>query len=175
MMKAVLAAAIVATSMNVMAEPASGYAGVSLSSLNYEEPGVDIDLSIAPGVFVGAKLNQFVSLEAELVTGADGDVRIYGQNVDVSVNSILNVGAKFTIPTSSQYVTPYARLGISRGELEVKLGYYSSTDSDTSLAYGFGIQSDINDQAFFQIGYQSYYDKDDIAVNGLRGAVAVKF
>lgn len=173
MNKVVLAAAI-AASMNAMADT-SIYAGLTATTLDYAEPEVELDLSPNVGVFAGVKVNEYFSLEAEYNNGGDATTTIFDRPVKVEVDYLFNVGAKLTLPTSNKYVTPYAKLGVTYGELVASSGLFSIRDDGNSFSYGLGLQSDINDKVFLQLGYQSYYDKDNIDVDGFRGAVGVKF
>lgn len=174
MKKLVLALIVGALSMAAHSQP-TGYAGLSASTLDYEEPGVDLGLSTGVGVFAGVKLNDHVSIEAEYNNGGDAATYVFAQPVSVEVDYLLNFSAKLTLPTSNKYITPYARIGFTHGELVASSGFYSLRDNGTSFAYGLGLQSDINDKVFLQLGYQSYYDKDNIDLDGFRGSVGFKF
>ena len=72
-------------------------------------------------------------------------------------------------------VTPYGILGFTRYELEVDNVLGSSSEDESDLSYGIGVNVAINDALSGNLEYMRYFDKDDVTIDGIGLGLTVRF
>ena len=114
---------------------------------------------------VGGYLNDNLALEARLGTGVtDDSVDAGGTEVDVSlrylVGAYLRAGAKV-----GDAAFPYVLLGFTRADVERESLVDSSTQAETDVSYGVGVDFNLSGLTV-AVEYANLVDKDDAVYSG---------
>lgn len=133
----VLAAAATAPAQAQQSQSQQGYyAGVSVSTLNYEESGAGTAKPTAIGVKLGREINKNFAIEGRFGTGLSDD-NIGGSGVEVSLDYYLGAYAKGILPLTPR-IALYGLAGVTYGELSASAGGLRMSGSDSDFSYGFG-------------------------------------
>ena len=146
---ALLSAAAMALALPAMAQMSlsSAYVGGALGQSKFKDcSGCTDDKDASWGLFAGYQFNR--NLAAELGYHDLGSASIPGASIDGTAWELVGVGAW---PFTEQF-SVYGKLGGYRGEL--KGGGTSETNTD--LTYGLGLQFDLNKSLGFRGEWQRY-------------------
>lgn len=149
-------------------------------------PKVDVDfpptLDASPDalqVEFRHSMNRNVWLGAMLTTGFGSDELVPGVDVEVGNSLTVMVGAQAEF---AHHVTGWAFLGYGKAEGSLSAG--ASADGDgNGVAWGLGVDFQINDQMLVDVGYVSLFDDTmdfsgtdvDVAVAGPRVGIGFAF
>lgn len=156
------------------------YAGANIGFFEYEEDGLS-DLwepSFATaGIKVGASFNQYIDGEIRFLRGllADDIVLqgvLFEMDLDYIAGAYLKVGA-------GEVLHPYALVGYSKSKLTLTGSQggstRSTTDSESDVSFGLGVDLWLKNQLGFNLECVSYYDKDDASISGCAVGAALRF
>ncbi|MFC5478553.1 porin family protein [Massilia suwonensis] len=130
---AAAAFAIAASSAAFAAEPPSFYAGVDISSTDFD----DFDRDTGFGAFVGYKYNENISLEAGFHRLADNRYTAGTLSADVTVDQY-DLSVLGTLPLSNGFDV-YGRLGYNRLTVDVDAPGFFGKEHQSKLVYGIGL------------------------------------
>ncbi|WP_166254570.1 porin family protein [Marinobacter salicampi] len=147
------------------------YAGANYTFVDVDGDDLDADLGTLSGK-VGAHVNPYFGVEARAGFGVvDEDIN---STTELSVNSFFGAYGTLSVVNESP-VTPYGILGFTRYELEVDNVLGSSTEDESDLSYGIGVNFAVNDALSANLEYMRYFDKDDVTIDGLGLGLTVSF
>lgn len=162
----------------------NSYGAVQFASLDYEESGFD---AISPKAIVfraGNRLNETIGFEGRFAIGtSEGStsVSVMGVPLEVSVDVDNIIGAYVTANASvGSTANVYGLIGLARVDLTSKASIpgfasFAVSDSDTGVSFGFGGDIGVNEDVALNIEYMSYYDEDDISIDGMAFGLKFKF
>ncbi len=163
------------TTAPALAADTGWYAGASYAQTFYKESGLsELDLS-AIQVQGGYRMTPHLALETRFGLGIGDDTTrefIYGERVDLTteIDYVVSGFAKAILPLDA--IELYALAGFTYASLEydlrlVNYGYsVQEDDSDSDFSYGVGLAVNPQDNVSLFIEYVSYYDKDDVEIDG---------
>lgn len=147
------------------------YAGGNYTFVNIDGSGTDADLGTLSAK-VGGNITPLIGLEARAGFGvADENV---GLGTDLSVNSFFGGYATINAVNESP-VTPYGIIGFTRYELELDGPAGSTTDDDSDLSYGAGVNIALSEELSGNVEYMRYVDTDDATVDGIGLGLTLHF
>ncbi|MBC7190863.1 porin family protein [Marinobacter sp.] len=148
------------------------YGGLNYSFVNIDAGnGGDADTGTLSGK-VGGLVTPYFGLEARAGFGVVDDTI---NRVDYSLDNFFGGYTTLNLANESP-ATPYAILGFTRVEVEVDAGRLgSSTDDDSDISYGLGVNMDITPQLAGNIEYMRYYDSDDVTIDALSLGATFRF
>ena len=164
-----------------------GYAGLSISGLNYTEESIDVHFS-ALFLVAGAYLDRrnLLSIEAEtLLLASSGEHREYVNNSSINlkldIKSAYSLGVRLTHPITSN-VKPYLYVGATKVKTKTTIaaqtGSYSGSasvnSSEVEPSYAIGLLVDTK-KISTSLGYKMFYHKNNIKADGIRLTSALKF
>lgn len=162
---------------------AGSYGGISVSSIDYSEEGINDDASLtAVSGKIGSMLNENFGFEIRVGTGiADDDVPVVisGLNVDVNVELKSFYGAyiKGLIPISDK-IHPYVILGYTHGKVEYSASYlgleFSDDSSESDVSFGAGFDIYLSESSSLNLEYLNWFDKDGTEISGLSIGIEAK-
>lgn len=172
-----IALAALTTGGQAMAEY---YVGGNISSVKVEEDwsGEKANLVSLYGR-LGTEFTENFSAEIRVGTGIDDDkinVNVLGTNVPVKVelNHFYGAYVRGTIPVADTFY-PYAVVGFTRAELELKVPGGSASDSDDDVSFGVGTDIRLSANTDLNLEYMNYYDKDDLSIDGFSVGFTYRF
>lgn len=135
MFKKIAAAAflLAASSAAFAAEPPSFYAGIDVSSTDFD----DFDRDTGFGAFVGYKYNDNISVEAGYHRLADKRYSAGTLNADVQIDQY-DLSVLGSVPLSSGFDL-YGRLGYNRLTVDVDAPGFFGKEHQSKLVYGLGL------------------------------------
>lgn len=111
------------------------------------------------GIFVGYKLNELYSVEAEYAKLGGFDV-----SARVNKSSVVAISGVALLPIKKQF-SAVGKLGLSKSSLEnaAAPGYTGQTvtPKNTSLSLGLGIQYNVTPKTGIQVGIDIYQEGDE--------------
>lgn len=69
----------------------------------------------------------------------------------------------------------FARLGWAKSQLDLSANGASRSLSDSSVAFGAGVQTQFSKDVYGQIDYMRFYNKDGVKADGLAVSVGTRF
>lgn len=172
-------------SAHTYAEQNQGYYGIGYHMGSYEKNGVpEADIG-AIAFRAGGYLNQVIALEARLALGiTDDTVRANAQNlglgtsldanVDIDLDTALSVFVKADVPVTP-FVNAYGLLGFTRAEIEASTGGLKTSESETGLSYGLGMEGEISRHTSLSIEYVLLLDEDDFEYTAINIGITARF
>jgi outer membrane immunogenic protein len=148
------------------------YGGLNYSFVNIDaDNGGDADTGTLSGK-VGGLVTPYFGLEAR---GGFGVVDDTINGVDFSLDNFFGGYATLNLANESP-ATPYAILGFTRVEVEADAGPLgTTTDDDSDISYGLGVNVDITPELAGNLEYIRYYDGDDVTVDALGLGATLRF
>lgn len=163
MKKLILATALLLplSAMSMTLDKSRLYMGGSYSNIDIQSDGVSVDLSTL-SVVGGFRVNRFVALEGRLGQGQSKG-NLGGAVVEVDRYVGLNLVG--TYPLGDENFRLYGSLGYNDIELTLSAPGILGSDSYDSVNYGLGI-SYVVGPLEYRIGYENFYDKDNVKADG---------
>lgn len=125
--------ALAASSAAFAAEPPFFYAGIDISSTDFD----DFDRDTGFGAFVGYKFNENIALEAGYHRLADKRYSAGTLSADVQIDQY-DLSVLGTLPLSSGFDL-YGRLGYNRLTVDVDAPGFFGKEHQSKLVYGVGL------------------------------------
>lgn len=155
-------------------EGASLYSGLNYTFVNLDTGSGDADVGTLSAK-VGGLLTPFFGLEARGGVGVK-DETIRG--VDFSLDNFYGAYGTLNLANESP-VTPYAILGFTRVELKAEyegaVASASTSEDESGMSYGVGLNVDIAPNVAGNLEYMRYYDDDDVTIDGLGVGATFRF
>lgn len=153
------------------------YVELGYSTLKIKDsdvPGLSFDNAVATGI-VGYKFHPNLAGELFLATGVSDDSITYlGQRITSEVKSSYGLFLKPTFMVTKQ-LELFGRVGFTRSEVEYTVVTTRTSETETSFAYGAGLNYHVTDTVYGQAAYMSYYDKNGTDARGLLLGIGIKF
>jgi opacity protein-like surface antigen len=151
------------------------YLGGGYTAATYSESGFpDADLG---ALFIrgGYQINDYVASEIRIGDGVEDDtVHVFGESVKVKAKEFYGIYLKAGIPTDVG-LYPYAIAGGTHLKMEASVPGYSTSDSDSDISYGLGVDYWFNKSLSAGLEYMKLYDKDSTEVTGVTLGLNYKF
>ena len=150
---------------------AANYVGGSIAAVNADfSIPQDADLVALYGR-LGTEFSENFSGEVRLGTGIDDD------NLGITkveLNHFYGAYVRGGIPVADVFF-PYAVVGFTRAELERSNRFGSTKDSGTDVSFGVGTDIRISHNVDLNVEYMSYYDKNDVSIDGFAAGITYRF
>ncbi|ART81002.1 porin family protein [Oceanisphaera avium] len=150
---------------------AANYVGGNILASKYDEDrGGSADLVSLYGR-LGTEFSENFSGELRLGTGIDDD------NIGrTKIEQDLFYGAyvRGGIPLGDVFF-PYAVLGVTHTKIKYSGPFNSYTNSGSDVSFGLGTDVHLNANTDLNIEYMSYYDKNDVSIDGFAVGVTYRF
>lgn len=156
------------------------YAEIGYTQLKAKESIAGASLKFSPGAVTGVLGYEFipnVAVEGLLGLGAgEGKIKVNGVKTGVKgqVNNALGLFVKPSIAVSDR-INLFARVGWVRSELEMSVPGFSTSESDTDVAYGIGANFNVSKASYIQASWMNYYKKDGFKIDGFNVAYGFRF
>lgn len=144
------------------------YLGLNATFLEYSEDGVDdLDLNSVIGR-VGGYFNPYVGAELRWGYGVNDDsADVAGTSASLELDDMYGAYIKGGVPVGDTFY-PYAIVGYTEQEVTVRSGSLgAASDSDSDISYGLGVDVQLGEKIGLNLEYMSFYDKDDVEIQGL--------
>lgn len=175
----VLATLLLFSNANAAEEDGRYFIGVGLGGSQFQLNQAEIVASYSPltnirifnesatafNIFGGIRLDEYLSLESELVSAGDITVRDAGRTY-----KLFNANTLAVTATLSKPVTPdmrfFARLGVHLWSISEPAGNFDTVNSGTDLTYGFGTDINVYGSHSMQLRLQwNHYEYDGIFID----------
>jgi len=171
---AALAAGAVQAQTSPQGDAGAFYAEIGYTGLTYKEP----DVKTHPAgvrLIGGYEVHPNMAVEfVGLVGTKDSKVTLFGESFKFKVDSVWGLFLKPKVAVTPE-VELFGRLGYARTKTKIS-GYLGSvSDSGNSFAYGVGAAYAINKRVSLNFDYMSYYNRDDIRIQGPTLGLGIKF
>lgn len=170
-----------------MGQPAFGQTGPSPDRLLYGELGyteMELEDDRLPGyssdnetltAIIGYKFHPNFSGEVLLATGiSEDDVGYRGANFNSELSSAYGVYVRPNM-MATERLEVFGRLGFTSVDFNLRGIGAPPMDSESSFTYGAGANYYFTDNLYGQFAYTSFFDKDDMSVQGYTLGVGMKF
>ena len=144
------------------------YGEIGYTGLTYQEPEVKTHPA---GIRLIGGYAPHPNLAVEvmgLVNAKDDKVDLFGQTFKLKVDNVWGVFLKPKVAVTPE-LELFGRLGYARSERTLSIGGLSQSESGNSVAYA------INKRVSLSFDYMSYYNRDDIRIQGPTLGVGIKF
>lgn len=166
-----LAAAGTANAQDMYKSGVGGlYTGLNYTFMNLESGNADADVGTLSAK-VGVMATPFLGIEARGGFGVD-DETVGG--VDFSVDNFFGGYATFNLANESP-ITPYAILGFTRVELQADSPFGTSTEDESDVSYGLGLNMQFAPNLSGNLEYMRYYEDSDAELDGLGVGIQLNF
>ena len=133
----------------------------------------DASLTFKPQLIrfvVGKEINQNLSVEGMFAPTIAKDTY---RGVDIKAQTYgIYLKPKLEIAKDTE---AFARLGWAKSQLDLSANGASESLSDSSVAFGAGVQTQFNKDVYGQIDYMRFYSKDGVKADGLTFSVGTRF
>jgi hypothetical protein len=146
------------------------YAGLNYTFMNLESGNDDADVGTLSAK-VGVMATPFLGIEARGGFGVDDET--VGL-VDYSVDNFFGGYATFNLANESP-ITPYAVLGFTRVELQADSPLGTSTEDESDVSYGLGLNMEFAPNLSGNLEYMRYYEDSDAEIDGLGVGIQLNF
>ena len=148
---AFLAAGAVQAQASPQGESSGFYGEIGYTGLTYKEPEV-----------------------MGLLSAKDSKLEFFGQTFKVKIDNIWGAFLKPKVAVTPE-VELFGRLGYARSQRSVSVDALSFSESGNSVAYGVGASYAINKRVSLNFDYMSYYNRDNIRIQGPTLGLGIKF
>lgn len=178
--KAIASVVLGVASSPLLAAESQGYLEVGYLQLSGEvsafDTATDTDFSVAT-MQVGVQLHKHLAIEVMLGTGIDGDPIVVPEvgSIETDLNAVYGLVLKPSVAISDR-VSLYGELGYVWYEVEYALpaelasSLAGTAEFDDGM-FGAGIQVDLGEQSYAELGYAAFGD----SVDGVMLSVGVAF
>ncbi len=171
---ALLAAGAVQAQASPQGDSSGFYGEIGYTGLTYKEP----EVKTHPGevrLIGGYEFHPNMAVEVMgLLSAKDSKLDFFGQTFKVKIDNIWGVFLKPKVAVTPE-VELFGRLGYARSQRSVSVDALSFSESGNSVAYGVGASYAINKRVSLNLDYMSYYNRDDIRIQGPTLGVGIKF
>lgn len=166
-----LAASSTASAQDMYKSGVGGlYTGLNYTFMNLESGNADADVGTLSAK-VGVMATPFLGIEARGGFGVDDET--VGP-VDYSVDNFFGGYATFNLANESP-ITPYAVLGFTRVELQADSPFGTSTEDESDVSYGLGLNMEFARNLSGNVEYMRYYEDSDAEIDGLGVGIQLNF
>ena len=170
----VLAAAAVAPAQAQQSQSPQGYyAGVTLSTLHYEESGNGTAKPSAIGVKIGREINKYLAIEGRFGTGISDD-NMGNTGINVSLDYSLGAYAKGILPLTPR-IALYGLAGVTYAELSASAGGLRVGGSDSDFSYGFGADFGIGATTSVNVEWARVFEGSSYKLDAISVGLNFKF
>jgi len=173
----VFAATVLAAATAAPAQAQQGqspyYAGITYSTLNYDESGSGTAKPSAIGVKIGREINKNFALETRFGTGLSDD-NIGNSGVEVSLDYYLGAYAKGILPLSPR-IALYGLAGVTYGELSANGGGLRLSGGDSDFSYGFGADFGIGATTSVNVEWARLFEGSGYKLDAISVGLNFKF
>ena len=171
---ALLAAGAVQAQTSPQGDSSGFYGEIGYTGLTYKEP----EVKTHPGevrLIGGYEFHPNMAVEfIGLLSAKEGEIPVDGGILKVKIDNIWGVFLKPKVAVTPE-VELFGRLGYARSQRSVSVDALSLSESGNSVAYGVGAAYAINKRVSLNFDYMSYYNRDDIRIQGPTLGVGIKF
>ncbi len=169
--KAFAALIVATTATSALAQV---YGEVGYNAVDYKEAGRKASLGSLSAT-VGYNFHKNLAVEGFVATGiADDDVRVSGLNVNVEAKTSYGVFLKPKVALSDSFEV-FAKLGWVESKIGASVANISVSEKGSDFAYGLGAQYNVSKKVYLSGGYNSFYSKNDVKVEGWNVGIGYKF
>jgi hypothetical protein len=150
------------TSVNSVASGLEGqnYFGIGASSLKYNEDPVTTHHT-ALTLKVGHEMNDFLAVEGRLSLGLGEDKVEDVIDFDFEIDYLVGMYFRGNLPIGgSPRVRAYGLVGFTRGKFTARAFGFSSSDSETDIGYGLGLELFGNNKNAINLEFMRSLDVD---------------
>ena len=147
-----------------------GEVGYTFVKIKEDTTGVSAKPGALRGI-VGWDVNPYLALEAMFATGVSDDTT-QGVKFKVSRSYGLYLTPKYAINSDFEV---FGRLGYADSKLKLSGGGQSFSGTDSSFSWGLGAKYNFNKQVYGALDYTSYFDKDNLKIDGVTLSVGYRF
>ena len=169
-----LAAGAVQAQTSPQGDAGAFYGEIGYTGLTYKAP----EVKTHPGevrLIGGYEFHPNMAVEVMgLLSAKDSKLDFFGQTFKVKIDNIWGVFLKPKVAVTPE-VELFGRLGYARSQRSVSVDALSFSESGNSVAYGVGASYAINKRVSLNLDYMSYYNRDDIRIQGPTLGVGIKF
>ena len=171
---ATLAAGAVQAQTSPQGDVGAFYGEIGYTGLTYKEPEVKTHPREIR-LIGGYEFHPNMAVEVMgLLSAKDSKVDYFGQTFKVKIDNIWGVFFKPKVAVTPE-VELFGRLGYARSHRSLSVGALSLSESGNSVAYGVGASYAINKRVSLNLDYMSYYNRDNIRIQGPTLGLGVKF
>lgn len=165
------------------ADPATNprmYAEIGYTSAKYKESYEGFSVKGSPNAVSGTfgfQVHPNLSVEAYLGMGTGKDsVKFDGMStpLDVKLGNMVGVFARPSVAIGDK-VELFGRAGWVSSELKFSAFGDSTSQRESSMAYGVGANFNLSKTSYLQASWTSFYKKHDIKIEGLTLAYGLRF
>jgi opacity protein-like surface antigen len=171
---ATLAVGAVQAQTSPQGDSSGFYSEIGYTGLTYKEP----EVKTHPGeirLIGGYEFHPNMAVEVMgLLSVKDSKLDFFGQTFKVKIDNIWGVFLKPKVAVTPE-VELFGRLGYARSQRSVSVDSLSFSESGNSVAYGVGASYAINKRVSLSFDYMSYYNRDNIRIQGPTLGVGIKF
>lgn len=148
------------------------YIGVNYSFLEQPIANTDDAKLNTVNLRVGTFFDRSFSGEIRVGTGIGDDT--VGGVVDVEIDQLIGAYLRSGVLTSGN-LYPYLVMGVTQGKVTAKVPGIKSSESETDLSFGIGIDYTIKRSVSFNVEYINYISKNSVDISGFTLGVAKRF
>lgn len=127
--------------------------------------------SDAVGVTAGIPLADNVWLEAKALKGTNSTTQ---SNIRMELDHYLGINLVGRLPIISTGFSLYGSVGAGKTKLTTSTPGFQTSESDTSLGYGFGVMYN-NGPFNFRVGYENLYSDEGTEIDGVNVSGLYRF
>ena len=171
---ATLAAGAAQTQTSPQGDAGAFYAEIGYTGLTYKDP--DVKTHPADVRLIGGyELHPNMAVEfIGLLSAKESKVTADGSLIKLKVDSVWGLFLKPKVAVSPE-VELFGRLGYARTKVKLAADQGTISDSANSFAYGVGAAYAINKRVSINLDYMSYYNRDNIRIQGPTLGLGIKF
>ena len=148
------------------------YIGVNYSFLEQPIANADDAKLNTASLRVGTFFDRSFSGEIRVGTGIGDDT--VGGVADVEIDHLIGAYLRSGVLTSGS-VYPYLVAGVTQGKVTSKIAGVKSSNSETDLSFGIGIDYTVKNSVSFNAEYINYISKNSVDISGFTLGIAKKF
>jgi len=169
-----LAAGAVQAQTSPQGDAGAFYGEIGYTGLTYKAP----EVKTHPGgvrLIGGYEFHPNMAVEFIGLLGAkEGEIPVDGGILKVKIDNIWGVFLKPKVAVTPE-VELFGRLGYARTKTKFSGDGETGSESGNSVAYGVGASYAINKRVSLSFDYMSYYNRDNIRIQGPTLGVGIKF
>jgi opacity protein-like surface antigen len=172
--KVLIASAFATTAVTVQAQGIYGQLDYTNARVQLKDLNEAADYPVLRGI-VGIDLSKYLAVEGMLGVGvSDKEDRVIGIPVKSKIDHTYGVFLKPKLQISDAFGI-YGRAGYARTKVSIETLGQSESETYTAFAYGAGATYNFTPQAYLNVDYMSYYNKDGSKAHGPSIGLGYKF